>query len=46
MLIGTTDLIAELLGQNGQRPHEGAANTEDMNMHRRILSYQSPISEV
>ncbi|MNP30973.1 hypothetical protein D3C76_1240740 [compost metagenome] len=33
--IGAGDPMAQLLGQDGQRTHESAANTENMNVHDR-----------
>jgi hypothetical protein len=29
--------VARLAGKGGQSPHEGAADTENVNMHRPIL---------
>ena len=31
--VGAGDAVAEFLGQNGQRPHEGAADAENVNVH-------------
>ena len=31
--VGAGDAVAKLLGQHGQRPHEGAADAEDVDMH-------------
>jgi len=35
--IAAGDLVACLAGKSGQSPHEGAADTENMNVHLPIL---------